>query len=328
MGEPSTDWAEKVGADEAGRFAGYGKIIAAMQRNRSAKYGTGRALHRKGTLAARASFEVMPDLPAFARHGLFATPGRHDARVRLSNGGPDLKANAKPDIRGFAIKVLGVSGPSSLGGDTDHQDFLTINQDSFASPTSVEFMGAVEALGRGGEPALIWHLFRTYGIGGGFARLKTLMSVLQRPFSGYATETFDTVLPIACGPCAARLRLVPASGAPSCPKGTDIVDHLRGLLAAGDLRWDVRLRFFVDEKTTPIEDATVAWPADAPETTVARLTLPRQTFDDAAAQDFAAMIDKARFDPWGGLEAHRPLGEIMRARKAAYLASQQGRDAT
>jgi hypothetical protein len=34
-----------------------------------------------------------------------------------------------------------------------------------------------------------------------------------------------------------------------------------------------------------------------------------------------------RFDPWSGLLAHRPLGEVMRARKVAYLVSQKGRGA-
>ena len=74
---------------------------------------------------------------------------------------------------------------------------------------------------------------------------------------------------------------------------------------------------------TPIEDVTVPWPeAAAPFVTVARLTVPAQ---DPAAM--AAEIEAARFDPWTALVEHRPLGEIMRARKAAYFASTQGRGA-
>jgi len=33
------------------------------------------------------------------------------------------------------------------------------------------------------------------------------------------------------------------------------------------------------------------------------------------------------FDPWQALMAHRPLGEVMRARKAVYFASQKERGA-
>ena len=40
-----------------------------------------------------------------------------------------------------------------------------------------------------------------------------------------------------------------------------------------------------------------------------------------------ADVERLRFDPWGGLAAHRPLGEIMRARKAAYFHSQKARGA-
>mgnify|MGYP002755894772 CR=1 FL=1 len=37
--------------------------------------------------------------------------------------------------------------------------------------------------------------------------------------------------------------------------------------------------------------------------------------------------ESAVFDPWQALAAHRPLGDVMRARKAVYFVSQQGRGA-
>ena len=83
------------------------------------------------------------------------------------------------------------------------------------------------------------------------------------------------------------------------------------------------MQFFVDEATTPIEDTSVAWPeGETRIATVARLVLPQQGVDAAAAE-----AEAARFDPWGGFLAHRPLGEIMRARKVAYFESQKGRNA-
>jgi hypothetical protein len=95
---------------------------------------------------------------------------------------------------------------------------------------------------------------------------------------------------------------------------------MRERLAVGSLAYDLELQFFVDEATTPIEDASVAWPeAETPIVTVARLVLPQQGVDAAAAE-----AEAARFDPWSGLLAHRPLGEIMRARKAAYFEKPEG----
>ena len=69
---------------------------------------------------------------------------------------------------------------------------------------------------------------------------------------------------------------------------------------------------------TPIENPTVAWPeSQSPFVTVARLTLTSAGAD----------VEGMRFDPWSGLADHRPLGEIMRARKAAYFHSQKARGA-
>lgn len=111
MPVPTTEWREVVAPDETSRFAGYAERFVEMQQRKSAKFGNGRALHRKQLLALRATLDVLPDLPAYARHGLFAAPAKYDAWVRLSNGGTDRARDATPDIRGFAIKVRGVRGP-------------------------------------------------------------------------------------------------------------------------------------------------------------------------------------------------------------------------
>jgi hypothetical protein len=315
MGEPSTAWREQIDPDEDARFARQAVRLKAIHTAKSARYGQGRLLHRKPVLAARGSLEVLPDLPPYARQGLFAEARPYPAVVRLSNGGADVQANTKPDIRGFALKVEGVSGPSALGGTTDHQDFLMINHESFAAPTSDEFIDVVEAAAKG-QGALLLHMFRRFGLGGGLKRLKILAGVLGKPFSGFATETFNTALPIAVGPYAARVRLSPAGAAP--PAHKDIEKDMRDRLAAGPVTYDLSLQFFVDEAVTPIENPTVVWPeSQSPYVRVGRLTLT-EVFGDA---------EPMRFDPWGGLADHRPLGEIMRARKSAYLVSQQGRNA-
>ena len=325
MAKPSTDWRERIEADEESRHAAAGAMLCAIQRDRSARFGNGRALHRKGLLALPAELEVLPDLPDHARQGLFEKPGRYEARVRLSNGGMDVKRNSEPDIRGFAISVQGVEGPGALGGSTDRQDFLLINQDAFSSPTSKEFIGVVDGASRG-NLALVGHMVRAHGLFDGLSRLKKLAQGLGKPFAGFAGERFNSVAPVACGPYAVRVLLDPretrARGA------TDPVDNMRALLAAGPIDYDLKLQFFVDEKITPIEDASVAWPEDvAPIVTVARLTVRAESADETARAAFAETVEKAAFDPWAALAAHRPLGEVMRARKVTYYASEKARGA-
>ena len=136
---PSTQWQERVAPDEAQRFAAYGQQFVAIQARKSKKYGNGRALHRKQITAAKGTLEVLADLPDFARHGLFAKPGSFETRVRLSNGGLDRAPDRMPDIRGFALHVVGVKGDSALGnGPAVGQDFALINQEVSRSVQRVE----------------------------------------------------------------------------------------------------------------------------------------------------------------------------------------------
>jgi hypothetical protein len=324
MKPPSREWREVVAPDEVERFQRYAEQLAAIQAARTRRYGkAGRALHRKGLLPLRARFEVLSEIPEHARHGLFAVPCMHDAWVRLSSGSFDLQRDHVPDIRGFAIKVHGVSGAGALGSPATSQDFLLINQESFGSARSDEFVGMLAAVSKGMGSLFRW-LFATYGFLGGLRRARRLIAILNKKFSGFATETFWSAVPIACGPYAARVRLLPSSSEPAPDARRDWAGDLRRRLAAGPLTHDFQLQFFVDEETTPIEDASRSWPeSEAPYVTVARLTLLPQPVDEESK--LAEEIERASFDPWNALVEHRPLGDVMRARKVAYYASQQAR---
>ncbi len=67
----------------------------------------------------------------------------------------------------------------------------------------------------------------------------------------------------------------------------------------------------------PIEDASVQWPEDlSPYVSVARIVaLPQPAWSEARR---VAVDDGMAFSPWHSLAAHRPIGSIMRVRKAVY----------
>jgi hypothetical protein len=323
MDIPSTAWQERIAPGETERYQSYAQIIAGIQKQKSARYGTGRALHRKPILALNGSFTVAGDLPDYARHGLFARPGSHEAWIRLSNGGVDRAADHVPDIRGFALKIFGVHGPGALDDSTvDSQDFLLINHRAFSFPNSGEFIALVQAAAAG-KAALLGHLIKSHGVFGGLGRAKKLAATLGKPFAGFAAEEFFTATPLACGPYAMRVRLRPLQPAkPAARASADWgADFMRQLGEQG-LRYALGLQFFRDEARTPIEDASVDWPeAVAPYVEAGVLSIPPQ----AAEPSFTAKVEAARFDPWNALAEHRPLGDVMRARKFAYYASQKGR---
>lgn len=329
MSTPSTEWRERIGSDEATRHASYAEEFAAIQKEQSGVFGRGRTLHRKQHAGASGRLEVKADLPAHARHGLFAKPGGYDVWIRLSNGSAKIEGDKKPDIRGFAIKVHGVQGASALGnGPATSQDFLLINQPTFGFPTSHEFIGIVRSNVKG-PGAFIRHLFSTYGFFGGLRMIQRFAKSLGRKFTGFATEPFYSAAPIACGPYAVKVRLLPdlqtnSRGEPA-QSGDWGEDFTRKLLD-GTLSFSLQLQFFVNEQATPIEDTSVEWnEAVAPFVTVATLTLPQQDCRSTAGQELGAKIEQAAFDPWSALNEHRPLGEVMRARKVVYFSSQNGR---
>jgi hypothetical protein len=320
MKQPSTKWLERIAPDEEARFARGVKVIAELQRSESAKFGKGRALHRKQLIAAPGTLEVLDGLPDHARHGLFARPGRHRVLARLSNGSSDVQANIVPAVRGFAFKVFDVSGPGALGGTVDHQDFVMTNQVRFHTRESGEFFGTTEASIRGSFNVVLY-LFRTCGLGA-FPRLYMLIATLTKKFNSFAVERFNTVVPLCCGPYAVKARLKPVGGPPRAGWFSDIAEDMRRRLATGGVTYDLELQFFVDEGTTPIEDASTIWPdSETPIVTVGRLSLTAP--EDGTDKEVEAM----HFDPWVGLAAHRPLGEIMRARLLTYRESQKAREA-
>ena len=72
-----------------------------------------------------------------------------------------------------------------------------------------------------------------------------------------------------------------------------------------------------DLERQPVEDPTVAWKeAEAP---FQRVATPRVRPQDSWDPARVRAIDEAmRFSVWTGLSAHRPLGDINRARNAPY----------
>ena len=325
--QASIQWAERIPADEPARLEQAAKLFAEMQARKSARYGAGRALHRKQITGAVGRLEVLDSLPEFARHGLFAQPGEHEVWVRLSNGGMDRAPDRMPDIRGFALRVFGVKGDSALGhAPAVSQDFTLINHEAFAFSGSAEFIDFVLAASHG-NGALLKFLLMRYGWIGGPRMLGRFLKLAGKSFTGFANEMVYSAVPMACGPYAVRVRLVPGAGngAPLTGARENGGSDVAARLLKGSLDWDLQLQPFVDERTTPIEDASVNWPTSY--TTVARLTLPVQDLASEAGRAAAKKIEASVFDPWQALAAHRPLGDVQRARKVIYFQSQKGRGA-
>ncbi len=325
MKQPSKDWKETIAPKEEEIFQKYMEPFKQLQRKKNQLFGKGRGLHRKQLLGLNAKIEIFKDIPDFAKVGLFAKPKVYDALVRLSNGGMDKKPDSVPDIRGFAIQVQGLTGVGALGSQTSTQDFLLINHAIFSLPDFESFIKLVLALGNG-MGSLLMYLVNAYGFLGGLKKIGETAKTMGKPFSGFATEDFHSAAPISVGKYAAKVRIYPHKKSEGAKTKSPWAEEFKSQLDMGDLVYDFQLQFYVDDQTTPIENPSILWPeSESPFVTVGRLTIPKQTVDLENTSKLALQIDAAKFDPWNALVEHKPLGQIMRARKHYYFLSQEER---
>src|SRR5262249_16032056 len=109
-----------------------------------------RGFHAKNQACLRGALNVVApsddglDLPAEARFGIFASPRSYPICLRLSNGVASLHHDALPDVRGLAIKVMGVQNSGTkLREDpstSTTQDFLTTNSPAQLAANARGFM--------------------------------------------------------------------------------------------------------------------------------------------------------------------------------------------
>jgi hypothetical protein len=330
--KPSTRWAEIINEGEVEKLEKYAESIHAIQKKNAAKGSAqGRALHHKGLLGVKAEFKVLDTLPDYAKVGIFATPETYQAYVRFSNGGATSGDDRKADQRGIAAKVLQVPGKKLIPGleNAPTQDFLMIRDAALPFKNADEFAPFVTLITtRLGIFKILLKvgLFRTLAI------IKRVKNAPKIPMVSLATIQYFSAAPIQFGAYAAHYSIKPrAMDEPGTQPGQTpnyLGEELAGRLKTGTVIYDFGVQFFIDENRTPIEDASVVWKEDlATFVALARLTLIQQDPDSASGQKLREFIEKLSFDPWHAPAEFRPLGNMMRARRAAYKVSVQERHA-
>src|SRR6185437_2006627 len=83
-----------------------------------------RDAHAKGYGLARAEVEILAGTPPAYAQGIYATPGRHEAVVRFSNGSPHSGADALLGTAlGMGLKLFGIDGPTLLEDEPESGTF-------------------------------------------------------------------------------------------------------------------------------------------------------------------------------------------------------------
>ena len=317
---------ESEAPDEAATHAELSETLLGIVRTTNEDHGHAyRSVHAKSHAMLEATFEVVEGLPAELAQGLFAKPGSYPAVLRVSTNAGDPLPDSISLPRGLAIKVIGVDGERLPGSEDDTtQDFV------LAFLGNLKVLAATTDRGEWGKKA-ISAVFRTTekvleAVGGESVFLKTMGGYPQTHPLG---ESYYSQVPIRFGDYVAKVGVVPASANFQALTGQEITvggrenalrEEVLRVLAVEGGSFDLRVQLCRDLEANPVEDASVIWPEqDNPYLTVARIHVAAQPgWTEARA---AIVDDSLAFAPWHGLAAHRPLGGIMRARKAPYAAS-------
>lgn len=314
-------WHETIAEDEAARFSRYASELRGMQKAHARGGRTPRALHAKQHVGAVGQLAVLQQagLPGPA---LFARSATWPVYVRFSSGSGARQHDGVADVRGIAVKLVGVPGKKLIPGleGKRTQDFLFIQVPATPFRGPDEFVSFVRIASRG-KALLVPRLIGAFGLARTFSILGTLAKMPK--VTSMATARFYTATPIRFGETAAKLALFPLSTATGSGAGPDALRaDLVSRLNAGPVEYSLRAQLFVDEAATPIEDASVVWPeAKSPFVELGRLTLPRQDVLSSRGREIEELVERLSFDPWHAVEELRPLGAMMRARSHAYRES-------
>jgi catalase len=292
-----------------------------------------RSVHAKAHAILKATLSVRDGLPAEFAQGLFARPGIHPVYMRISTNAGDILPDAVSLPRGVAVKVLDVDGERLPDAEGSTQDFVLVNGPIFQAKTAKQFLGSLKMLAKTtdrmeGTKTVVSSVLQTVNSGLEAIGLASpsMQSLGGAPNVDPLGETYFSVTPFRYGDYVAKFRLKPLSIGLTERTGKKIDVSVRddairetvqGEMQDLDAVWEFQVQLCRDLDKQPIEDPTVEWDEEkAPFVTVATLTAgPQDTWSDEMVQ---AVDEEMRFSVWTGIEAHRPLGNINRARKSAY----------
>ena len=329
-----TESAETPQENEAETIEGLNATFDKILETTAKDYGHAvRSVHAKAHGILKGTLTVSAGLPQELAQGMFATPGEHTVFMRLSTNAGDILPDTISLPRGLALKVLDVDGDRLEGAEGRTQDFVMVNGPVFQAKTADKFLGSLKKLAGTtdrieGVKAAVSTVMR--GVNSALETVGVESPAIQSmggaPNVDPLGETYYSVTPFRYGDHIAKFAVVPVSADLTSRTKKEIdgsadPDMIRltvkGEMLLFDAVWELRVQLCRDLEKQPVEDPTVQWQEeDSPFQTVATIHVGRQdSWEDGQVRK---VNEEMRFSPWTGLAAHRPLGNINRARKAPY----------
>ncbi len=273
-----------------------------------------RDAHPKMHGVVKAEFIIEPDLPDDLRVGVFRRPATYPAWVRLSNQDGTIQPDSKGDIRGMAIKLMGVEGEKLLEAERAEQtqDFILISTNVFVTKDVEDFDQLIQAF--------TGSLFQKLAFSVTHPRVVCNLLKSMKQHANPLQIRYWSTTPYLFGDHAVKYSAIPTGeptdGIPAQPTDNFLQEAMARQLATGDAFFDFAVQFQTDTFRMPIEDPGKEWSERAsPFRKVATIRIPMQSFDRQQQVEFGENLS---FSPWHSLPEHRPLGGINRSRKLVY----------
>ncbi len=275
-----------------------------------------RDAHPKMHGVVKAEFIIEPNLAPELRVGVFKEPKIYRAWVRFSNQDGSIRPDTGGDIRGMAIKLMGVPGEKILDQEKNEQthDFIVISTNVFVTKDVEEFDDLIKSF-TGNIFAKIGFFLTHWRVGWNLYK-----SMIQ--FANPLQIRYFSTTPYLFGSNAVKYSAIPHVKTPDRIPDNPSDDYLRlammEQLKEGEALFDFAVQLQTDAETMPIEDPGQEWKESvSPFRKVATIKILQQEFNSDAQKEFGENLS---FSPWHALPEHRPLGGINRARKVVYRA--------
>lgn len=289
-----------------------------------------RGQHPKQHGCVRAKFQVLDDIPAEYKVGLFAKPATYEALIRFSNG--PQHTDRDRGAQGMAIKLIGVGGRKVLEdqAEAETHDFILIDGPVFFvrdTDSYARLVGELARLPPDKHPQkwLAW-LKRVHP-----QDIAVVDSYHDRLADSPLAQKFWSQVPYAFGEgdgTICRYSTVPHPGNMIAPLPQEarhanylrqaMVDHL--VLAGRPAAFDFCLQLRKHATPEIIDNPTEEWKTAVQR--VAVITIPAQDFD-RPEQD--RLGEHLSYTPWHALPVHRPVGQINEVRRTVYALSSRVR---
>lgn len=286
-----------------------------------------RDAHPKHHGCVEASLEIdNKNLASKHRVGLFAAKGSYKSIIRFSNGDPNhLKSDKAKDVRGMAVKVLGVPYDNYLSEVGVEQtqgvhDFVFMNSDSFFIKDPDHYGKFMSAVKKGGLSFAGFGVFSFLNPGDKF--LSILLKAFNMKVGNPLDIDYHSATPYKLGPDSMKMKFK------SCKQRKDKLERNRDenylskkLMSSLDKNsscFDFYVQPNRDKIKNNIENAQLKWNSKkSPFIKVGTLQIPKQSKESILSRNEAC--ENSSFNPWRAPVENRPLGGVNRIRLEVYV---------